>query len=80
MRDLYNKYREYWEPGCKTNEEYLKKKELGELNFVEYFKKLAKKRKASNHDNWMSALNYLESFTNGKLKFADLNESFLNEG
>jgi integrase len=57
----------------------LRLKELGEQCFVEYFAKLANKRKASNHDNWVSALNYLETFTNGSLKFADLNESFLED-
>jgi integrase len=59
--------------------EQLRLKELGEQCFVEYFQKLAKKRKASNHDNWVSALNYLEAFTNGSLKFADLNEKFLED-
>jgi integrase len=59
--------------------EQLKLKELGEINFVEYFKSLADKRKASNHDNWVSAYNYLETFTKGNLKFADLNEKFCNE-
>jgi len=59
--------------------EQLRLKEAGEKNFVEYFKKLADKRKASNHDNWMSAYKYLESFTNGVLKFYDLNERFCNE-
>ena len=54
-------------------------KELGEQNFVTYFKTLADKRKASNHDNWVSAYNYLETFTKGNLKFADLNEKFCNE-
>lgn len=57
----------------------LKIQELGQLCFIEYFTKLANKRKASNHDNWVSALNYLESFTNGSLKFADLNEKFLED-
>jgi integrase len=52
-------------------------KELGEQNFVAYFKTLADKRKASNHDNWVSAYKYLETFTKGNLKFADLNEKFL---
>ena len=59
--------------------EQLRLKELGEQCFIEYFTKLANKRKASNHDNWVSALNYLEAFTNGKLKFADLNEKFLED-
>lgn len=59
--------------------EQLHKKELGEQCFVAYFKKLANKRKASNHENWVSALNYLNDFTNGKLKFADLNEKFFED-
>ncbi len=59
--------------------EQLRKKELGEQCFIEYFRKLASKRKASNHDNWFSALNYIEAFTNGKLRFADLNEKFLED-
>lgn len=54
----------------------LRLKELGEQCFIEYFKSLTNKRKASNHDNWISALRYLDNFTNGKMKFADLNEKF----
>lgn len=59
--------------------EQLKIREQGEQNFVSYFKKLADKRKATNHDNWVSAYHYLETFTNGNLKFSDLNEPFCNE-
>ncbi|MBY0244351.1 MAG: site-specific integrase [Sphingobacteriaceae bacterium] len=59
--------------------EQLKIKEQGEQNFVTYFKSLADKRKASNHDNWVSAYNYFETFTKGNLKFADLNEKFCND-
>jgi integrase len=59
--------------------EKLKIKEQGEQNFVTYFKSLAEKRKGSNHDNWVSAYNYFESFTKGNLKFADLNEKICNE-
>jgi len=59
--------------------EQLKIREQGEQNFVTYFKQLADKRKASNHDNWVSAYKYLETFTKGNLKFADLNEKFCNE-
>ena len=59
--------------------EQLRIKERGEHNFVSYFKSLADKRKASNYDNWVSAYNYLETFTKGNLKFADLNEKFCNE-
>jgi integrase len=59
--------------------EQLKIREQGEKNFVTYFKTLTDKRKASNYDNWVSAYNYLETFTKGNLKFADLNEKFCNE-
>jgi integrase len=54
-------------------------KERGEQNFVVYFKSLADKRKASNFDNWVSAYHYLETFTNGNLKFSDLSEKFCND-
>lgn len=54
----------------------LKIKEQGEQNFVEYFKVLVNKRKSSNHDNWASSYNYLVAFTNGHLRFADLDEKF----
>lgn len=59
--------------------EQLKIKEQGEQNFVTYFKSLSDKRKGRNHDNWVSAYIYLESFTKGNLKFADLNEKICNE-
>lgn len=57
----------------------LKIKELGQQNFIEYFYKLAQKRSDSNHDNWMSAYKYLESFSNGILSFSDLNLKFCND-
>jgi integrase len=56
--------------------EQLKIRENGEKDFVAYFQMLANKRKSSNHDNWVSALNYLTNYTGGKLKFADINESW----
>jgi integrase len=59
--------------------EQLRKKEKGEKCFIEYFKELANKRKGSNYDSWFSALNYIEAFTNGKLKFAELNEKFFDD-
>lgn len=59
--------------------EQLRIKERSELNFVEYFKELCEKREGSNHGNWASAYNYLDAFTNGQLKFADLNEKFCND-
>lgn len=59
--------------------EKVRLKDLGDQCFVEYFRKLANKRTSSNHDNWTSALNYLELFTKGSLRFADLNESILED-
>lgn len=57
--------------------EQLRKKELSEQCFIEYFKRLSDKRKTSNHDNWIATLNYLESFTKGSLKFSELTEQVL---
>lgn len=39
---------------------------------------MANKRKNSNRNNWNSALKYLEAYTNGQLKFANLNGKFLD--
>lgn len=57
----------------------LRKKELGEKSFVDYFEKLANKRKSSNHDNWVSALNYLNAFAPDGLKFSQLNEELCED-
>ncbi len=54
-------------------------KEKGNASFLDYFGYLKDKRKSSNHDNWVSAYHYLEKFTGGKLKFADLDEKFCND-
>jgi integrase len=60
-------------------QEQLKAKELGEKDFVAYFKALGDKRKANNYDNWVSAYKYLKAYTDGKLKFAELDENFCND-
>ena len=60
--------------------EQLRIKELGETSFVAYFESLANKRKASNFDNWVSALKYFKAFTNGDVKFENINEEFCTEG
>lgn len=59
--------------------EQLRIREQGEQNFITYFKSISKKRKESNHGNWVSAFKYLDTFTNGNLKFSNLNEKFCNE-
>lgn len=67
--EIYNEY----------EKERLRKKELGDIDFVDYFRKIANKRYGSNWSNWMSALTYVEQFTGGKVKFADLNERYLED-
>ena len=57
--------------------EQLKLKELGELNVVEYYKKIVDKRRKSHHDNWDTSYYYFKNFTGGTLKFANLNEKVL---
>lgn len=57
--------------------EQIRLKKQGEQCFIEYFAKLADKRKASNRDNWGASLKYLKSFSDSHLKFTDLNEQFL---
>ncbi|RKD90057.1 site-specific integrase [Mangrovibacterium diazotrophicum] len=64
--EIYNDY----------EREQLRKKDLGERCFVAYFRAMAERRNNSNYDSWMSALKYLESYTNGSIKFADLSEQF----
>lgn len=59
--------------------ERLRLKEIGEGNFVAYFKKLVNKRKGSNYDNWTSAYLYLKAFTGGNVKFVDLNQRFFED-
>ena len=57
--------------------EQLRIKELGEQSFLDYYRKLADKRKGSNHDNWVTAFNYLDEFSKGQLSFSELNEPYL---
>lgn len=49
-----------------------------DADFVIFFQQQTNDRKGSNRDNWTSALNYLEAFTGGSLKFADLDLQFCN--
>ncbi len=59
--------------------EQLKQLEVGNEDFVKYYLSLAEKRKSSNYDNWISAYNYLISFTGGSLKFSELTQQKLEE-
>jgi len=57
----------------------LKIKEKGELSFIAYYQQQMEKRDGKNHAVWMSAFNYLNDFTKGELKFADLDVKFGND-
>lgn len=55
------------------------KRELEEKSFLDYFSDLANKRKATNYDNWISALKHLQVFGKGQIKFGQLNEKYCEE-
>jgi integrase len=57
----------------------LRIKSIGEEDYVKYFYKKTQKKKGSNYSSWISTYNYLNAFTNGFLKFSEINESFLND-
>jgi len=59
---------------------FLRKKK-SDTDFVEYFKILieGKKSSKSNHDTWISTLNYIEKYTGGSLMFSQITEQFCND-
>lgn len=49
-------------------------------SFIQYFESLARKRAGSNSENWVSAMQYLKEFAEGRLiRFKDLTEEFCND-
>jgi integrase len=66
--EIYNQFE-------KERLEHAKK---GEADFLDYYLKLTNKRQSSNYDNWNSAYKFLYEFTNGSLKFSQVDEKFLN--
>jgi integrase len=50
-------------------------------DFIDFFQSLCEKRKESdgNYGNWLSAMQYLKSFTGHKCKMGDLTEDFCNK-
>jgi integrase len=52
--------------------EQLRLKEIGEMDFIAYFKKLADKRIGSNRDLWLIAIKYFETYLNKPIKFSDI--------
>ena len=59
--------------------EQIRIKNIGEQDFIAYFKKLADKREGSNRLIWLISIKYFEAFTNGQLKFSDLNKKLCND-
>ncbi len=52
--------------------EFLKKKS-SLIDFMEYFREVANKKKTSNYDSWISSLKHFEDFAGGALYVKDLN-------
>lgn len=67
--DIYNDF----------EKEKLKIKELNELDFVDYFKKILRKQKGSNLKTWISVQNYLTDFFPNGIKFGEINERVIEE-
>ncbi|SFN10096.1 Site-specific recombinase XerD [Algoriella xinjiangensis] len=57
----------------------LEKKNKESQNFIDYIKKIADRRHGSNYQNWISAIMYLEHYTNSKLLFKDINLTFAED-
>ncbi len=57
---------------------FLSKDKL-KADFIEYFKDLADKRKATNHDNWICSYNHFIKFSSGTLLFTDITENICIE-
>lgn len=57
----------------------LEKKNKESQNFIDYIKKIADRRNGSNYQNWVSAIMYLEHYTNGKLLFKDITLTFAED-
>ena len=58
-----------------SNSYNLNKNKL-DANFVEYFKSIADKYTGNTKRNWYSVYSHLKKFTNGKLKFSEIDEIF----
>lgn len=59
--------------------EQLKRIKLTEGSFVDYFKKLANKKKSSNYDNWISSHNHFKKFIQVDVKFSDIDINLCND-
>ena len=69
MSEVYNEY----------ELDKLKKRKLGERDFLQYFNELTDKQKGNTYYNWKVVSIYLTEFTGGSLKFANVDEKFCND-
>ena len=67
--DVYNTF----------EKDLIKKSEIGEQDFIKYFREIASKRSKSISDSWSAALHYFIDFTNGQVKFKDLKYRLLED-
>jgi integrase len=51
----------------------------GKLDAVKYFKVITDEKTGSNYDNWLSAYNHFVNFTNGSIKFSEIDEMFCED-
>jgi len=58
--------------------EQIKKKKLGEADFLKYYRELANKRTGSSYYNWDVVYDYIVAYGGDKIKFADVTEKFCN--
>jgi integrase len=59
--------------------EQVRRHKAGEADFLAYFKELTDKHTGGSYDNWMIVYNYLDRFTGGSLKVAEVTEKFCND-
>jgi integrase len=59
--------------------EQLRIKDLGEKDFIKYYKDSIEKKKGHSKAKWDNTLKYLISFTGGSLKFSDLNKKTVSD-
>lgn len=59
--------------------ELLRKNEVSEQDFIEYFRMLTSKRKKSSSDSWSAALEYFITFSKGEVRFKDLSYRLLED-
>ena len=73
-QNVYDKPEIYSE----IEKEILRAKQIGERNFVEYFRELTNKKTGTTYDSWNQTLKYLTKF-NASLTFANVNRQVCDD-